>query len=81
MNLKDKLKNLGKKNPNTLGLASTLKFGKYKNRRINDIIEEDPKYLEWAVNDNVILLDDEAYTELQDAIVLTNTEYSVEDFL
>lgn len=47
----------------------TLTFGKYKGKKIEDVIEEDPKYLLWA-HENIewFQLSDEA---LEDVLLLT----------
>lgn len=39
-----------KKETDQLGLKSKLTFGKYRGYRIEDVLEVDPSYLVWAVN-------------------------------
>lgn len=48
-----------KKIYNVLGYDSVMKFGKYKGKTIGDIIETDEKYLIWAVENDIIELDEE----------------------
>lgn len=33
-----------------LGLKSKLTFGKYKGDTVEEVIEDDPSYLEWAID-------------------------------
>ena len=50
-------------------LDDLLTFGKYKNEIIEDIIDLDPKYIEWALKDvSWFGLTDEALEELQSSI-------------
>jgi len=44
---------------NIMNYDSIIKFGKYKGKSIGDIINTDKKYLVWAVENNIIELDEE----------------------
>lgn len=50
-------------------LTDKMNFGKYRNRTIQEVIEDDPTYIEWAL-DNVdwFELDDEAMDVYEKAI-------------
>jgi hypothetical protein len=49
-------------------LSDEFKFGKHKGSTVEMIIDEDPSYLRWAVDGNIILLDNEAYESYDKAI-------------
>ena len=60
-----------------MGLLSEFRFGKHKGSTVEEVIETDPSYLRWALDGNVITLDNEAFAEYQPAI----EEYELsEDF-
>jgi hypothetical protein len=46
-------------------MEDSLRFGKYKDWAVEDVIDHDPGYLEWAIENNVIELDSDAYETLQ----------------
>jgi len=41
-------------------LEETFKFGKHKGRQVEDVIEDDPDYIEWCVQESVVDFDEEA---------------------
>jgi hypothetical protein len=52
-----------------LGLSSTFWFGKYKDRMIEEICSEDPKYLEWCIeNIKGFVLSNDAYKMYEESI-------------
>lgn len=60
----ERLKHIGKKN--LLSLTDILKFGKYKNYTLEDVIVSDPRYMMWACDNNIVELDNHAYLLLQE---------------
>jgi len=42
-----------------MGLESIFTFGKHKNQQVADVIEDDPDYIRWVVENNVIEFDEE----------------------
>jgi hypothetical protein len=42
-----------------LSLESTFTFGKHKGEQLEDVIEDDPSYIEWLVKEEVVGLDEE----------------------
>ena len=53
------------KQKNILTLDSTLSFGKYKLFTVRDVIYEDPQYLDWCIDEQLIELDNTAFVALQ----------------
>jgi hypothetical protein len=49
-------------------LSDEFKFGKHKGSTVEMVIDEDPSYLRWALDGNIILLDNEAYESYEKAI-------------
>lgn len=43
-----------------MGLEDEFKFGKHKGHQLEDVIEDDPNYLEWCIKEDVIAFDEEA---------------------
>ena len=43
-----------------LGIDDKMTFGKYKGKEIGEIIDDDPSYLEWAVQNTHLELDTQA---------------------
>lgn len=64
--IKEKLKKSF--NDEYLTLDDTLSFGKHRGHTIREIINSDPYYLEWAIENKVIKLDKEAMRTLQDSL-------------
>jgi len=57
--------NSDKNNPTLLGLHHVLGFGKYRNKRIDTIIEIDPGYLLWLVDSECYkFYNDEVYKKV-----------------
>jgi len=46
--------------PPTMGLADLFTFGKKKGKQLEDVIEDDPNYLEWCIEKNVVKFDEKA---------------------
>lgn len=42
-----------------LGLDSILSFGKYKGHQLEDVIEDDPNYIKWLINNTDYSCDEE----------------------
>lgn len=49
----------------TYSLEDTFPFGKYKGEQIEDVIEDDPSYLEWVVENDVFNLDEDVIKVLE----------------
>jgi len=62
----DRLKRLDKKSKGKLFLDSMMTFGRYKDTPIREIIDLDYNYMMWLCDENIILLENEAWTYLQD---------------
>ena len=43
-----------------MGLESIFTFGKYKGDQLEDVITDDPGYIEWLSDGNVVLFDAKA---------------------
>lgn len=50
-----------------LHFYSEIKFGKYKGKQVGDLILECPEYLQWAINNINLKLDEECMTLLNDS--------------
>lgn len=48
--------------------ADTFPFGKHKDKKIIDIIENDFNYMVWVMNNNVLSLDEEVIDLIEEAI-------------
>ena len=42
-----------------LGLDSVFIFGKHKGDQVEDVIEDDPGYIEWCCDNEVVIFDEE----------------------
>lgn len=42
-----------------MGLEDEFKFGKHKGHQLEDVIEDDPDYIEWCVKNEVVDFDEE----------------------
>lgn len=40
-------------------LESIFTFGKHKNEQVEDVIEDDPEYIRWLVENDVVQFDEE----------------------
>lgn len=54
---KEHTSNWVEKNKKMFKLDSTLSFGKYKGKKIKDVINEDKKYINWLISDTGYLFD------------------------
>lgn len=50
--------------PDLLEPSSVLKFGQYKGMTVQEVMEDDPQYLLWAVDTGIIDLDSSLYDEV-----------------
>lgn len=50
-----------------LHFYSEIKFGKYKGKQVGDLISECPDYLQWAIDNINLKLDEECITLLNDS--------------
>lgn len=57
-----------KKDVPVRGLNYFLTFGKHKGKTLKQVIEEEPSYIEWCMNERIFVLDEEADELLLDAI-------------
>jgi len=48
-----------------LRLSDTMKFGKYKGEEIEDLLYDDPGYLVWLVEEEVVELDSEVIEQME----------------
>lgn len=42
-----------------LGLDDIFSFGKHKGDQVEDVIEDDPSYIEWLVEETIVEFDEE----------------------
>jgi len=49
-------------------LSDEFRFGKHKGSTVEMVIDEDPSYLKWAIDSDIVLLDNEAYDCYEKAI-------------
>ena len=65
---------MGKK---VYSLNSIIEFGKYKNKCLKDIIDINPKYVEWLKNNakNNFEMDNESKNYLVDRLVINSLNY------
>jgi hypothetical protein len=47
-----------------MNLEGTLKFGKYKGQQVEDVVEDDPGYIRWLVENTDTHFDDEVLETL-----------------
>ena len=53
----------------TYTLLSIMKFGKYKGNTLQDVIDDDPRYVQWCINElEWFKVDQEAKMYLQEAL-------------
>ena len=62
-----------------LTLTDDIPFGKYINEMVEDVITKDPTYFRWAIENDVVELDDEAYIFYENEI--DNWEFENNDLL
>jgi hypothetical protein len=70
MNKKDKLKKLDSQRVVTE--QTILWFGKWRNHSVQYVIDQDPGYLIWAMDEGIILFNDETYMAIQRATETMN---------
>lgn len=44
-----------------MGIDDIFTFGKHKGEQLEDVIEDDPEYVEWLCQEEIVNFDDEAY--------------------
>ncbi len=53
-----------------LRLSDSMPFGKYKGEEIEDLIYDQPGYLAWCVEEEVIIFDEEVIKQLEDKKII-----------
>jgi len=43
-----------------MGIDDFFMFGKHHNEQLEDVIEDDPQYIEWVISEGVIDFDEES---------------------
>lgn len=56
------------------GLNDVLTFGKHKDKVVRDAMCDDPRWFDWAVEENVIELNNDAYKELANQLDLIDDD-------
>ena len=51
---------------NYYGMCDELTFGKHRGRTVAEVLDLDPSYIRWAIENNVTMFDDEVIDELAD---------------
>lgn len=51
---------MGKRQVPILGLQAVLDFGKHQGKTVEDVLESEPTYIDWAVSQRIFVLDEEA---------------------
>ena len=72
----NKHKNFKKTSGLKLGLSSILRFGQHSGKTISKVLEEDPRYLVWALSKKIIQLSRKAYNDLRLRLIELDNEYS-----
>jgi len=54
----------------SLRLSDSMPFGKHKGEEIEDLIYDQPGYLAWCVNDEVVEFDSEVIKQLEDRKII-----------
>lgn len=49
----------------TLRLSDIMKFGKHKGEQIEDLLYDDPKYLVWLFEEEIVELDHEVIEQME----------------
>lgn len=47
-----------------MGLESIFKFGKHKGQQVEDVLEDDPQYIAYLIEENISDFDDEVVEKL-----------------
>jgi len=66
MNKKDKLRKLDEQR--VLSMHSVLWMRPYKNCTVEHILNIDPGFLNWLIDKNIVLFDDDTYIKIQTAV-------------
>jgi len=53
-----------------LRLSDSMPFGKHKGEEIEDLIYDQPGYLAWCVNEEVVIFDSEVIKQLEDKKII-----------
>lgn len=53
-----------------LGLSDSMPFVKHKGREIEDLIYDEPNYLAWCVNEEIVVFDDEVTKQLEEKKII-----------
>lgn len=51
-------------------MSSYMPFGKYQGKRIDEVIEDDPKYIQWAIDNLNFSIDEECQEFLQEMLAI-----------
>ncbi len=54
----------------TMSLTSVFHFGKNKGQQVEDLIYDDPNYLAWCVNEEVVEFDEEVTRQLEERKII-----------
>lgn len=49
-----------------LGLTDTFPFGKHKGQQVEDLLYDDPQYLTWCVDEEVVEFDEEVLHQMEE---------------
>lgn len=63
------MSDFGEREYNILHFTSEIKFGKHKGKQVGDLLYECPDYLQWAINNINLKLDEECLALLDDAMI------------
>lgn len=55
-------------------MDSYMPFGKYQGKRIDEVIEEDPKYIQWAMDILNFSIDEECQEFLEEMLAMKGTK-------
>lgn len=55
-------------------MDSYMPFGKYQGKRIDEVIEDDPKYIQWASDNLNFSIDEECQEFLQEMLAMKGTK-------
>ena len=65
-----------KPTPTHYGLDDAVRFGKWKGRTVREAVDAEPGYFAWALRENLVEFDDEAFRYYQRA----NTDHQINLF-
>lgn len=55
-------------------MDSYMPFGKYQGKRIDELIEDDPKYIKWAIDNLNFSIDEECQEFLEEMLAMKGTK-------